>query len=102
MSAAGPALFVVAVFVIALFVGALVTDAISLNGWWAQRLGRSRWRRANLPVGGVVFVIVALLTPGQTSAIAAVVAVAFTFAAVGWRFIEPPPPYKQPPRERGW
>lgn len=88
-------------FIVALLVGVVVTDAIGHIGYWAQRLGRSRWRRANLPVGGTVAAACALVTHGRISSTFAIIAAAFAIAAVGWRYVAPLAPVAQLPRERG-
>ena len=58
-------------------------------GWWGQRIGHSRWRRANLPAGGTLVLVagVALSSPMLLAAAAGMAA-----AAISARFVDPLPP----------
>lgn len=70
---------------------AAVTATIADHWWWGQRLGRSRFRRANLPVGGSLAIVGAELIPaGSTALLAAGIAASTT--AIGWRWVKPLPP----------
>lgn len=64
-------------------------------GYWGQRIGRSRWRRANLPAGGALMLLAAfeaaaVFSPAVPYFLAA--AVAMSAAAILGRFIDPLPP----------
>lgn len=56
--------------------------------FWGQRIGRSRWRRANLPVGGVL--LLALAAAFSSPAFLAA-AVAAAVPPILGRFIDPLP-----------
>ena len=58
--------------------------------FWGRRLGRTRARRANLPVAGTVLVVLAAFFPGASGTLIAA-GVAMGAAAVAGRFIDPLP-----------
>ncbi len=71
-----------AVGLAAYFVGQFVTDVLCrAGGWWAQPAG-AEWRRANFPLGGLIFGGLALYT-GEP--ILWMIAFGFTLAAVSYR-----------------
>ncbi len=57
-------------------------------GWWGQRIGRTRWRRANLPAGAVLVGSAAALI-GSSILLAA--AFGMLLAAPLWRYVDPLP-----------
>ncbi len=58
------------------------------DGWWGTRLGRSRWRRANLPVGAAV---VGTAAAAAGSSVLFAVAFGMLIAAPLWRYVDPLP-----------
>jgi hypothetical protein len=64
-------------------------DLLMGHGWGA-RLGRTRFRCANLPVGGALTAGAALLWPSLAVSLL-VVAAGMTVSAVGWRYVDPLP-----------
>lgn len=61
-------------------------------GRWGERLGRTRLRYANLPVGGTIAIAVSFLLPrGAATPVRALGAGALA-GAVGWGFVDPLPP----------
>ena len=85
---------VVAIYfaVIGLVTGVIVTSWLHLShGFWSRRVGRSRFRRANLPVGGMIAAIVALAEPSAAITLLPAAA-AMAAAAVLGRYVDPLPP----------
>ncbi len=72
-------------------VAAIVTArAHRADGFWAQRLGETRFRLANLPVGGILAVLAAMVFP--VAALPLVCAgAAMAVTAIGYGFIDPLP-----------
>jgi hypothetical protein len=69
---------------------------VPASPWWDERVGRSKLRRSDLPVGGAVALLAAaaLRTAGQRRAAWAIAAVGVGAAAgaLGTGFAEPLPP----------
>jgi len=63
-------------------------------GGWGARLGRSRFRRANLPVGGSCTLVLTLTlpTPGVLVPVLLGASAAMAATAIGWRYVDPLPP----------
>lgn len=61
------------------------------HGFWGARLGTSRFRRANLPVGGILALTIGLVGgPSAEDWFGA--AGVMTAIAIGWRYVDPLPP----------
>ncbi len=60
-------------------------------GWWGQRLGQTRWRRANLPVGSVLLVGLAAVFPAAAPQLIAA-AIAMAIPPIAGAAIDPLPP----------
>lgn len=62
---------------------------------WGRRLGRTRFRRANLPVGGTIAALLAVVAhrAGSRELVGPLVAAAAAMAvtAIGWRYVDPLP-----------
>jgi hypothetical protein len=70
-------------------IGFVVTEHLDKSDeCWAGRIGHTRWRYANLPVGGVAAGILALIF---MSIPLAAMALGMAVAAIQWRFIAPLP-----------
>lgn len=76
---------------------AVTHHAHSRGGFWAQRLGQTRFRRANLPVGGTILAIGALLAPSAAAMPLGAAAAAMAAAAIAWRYVDPLPPFAPAP-----
>lgn len=59
-------------------------------GFWGQRIGRSRWRRANLPAGGALMLLLAVAIPSAAAYFLAAAA-GMGVAAIGGRVVDPLP-----------
>lgn len=59
-------------------------------GWWGQRIGRTQWRRANLPAGGLLMVVLALVCPAAAWLLL-IAAIWMSVAAIAGRIIDPLP-----------
>lgn len=64
-------------------------------GRWGRRLGRTRFRYANLPVGGTVALAVSRFMPGALARPVVALGLGALLGAVGWGLVDPLPP---PPR----
>lgn len=60
-------------------------------GWWGQRIGGTRWRRANLPAGGTLMLLLALTIPAAATHFLAAAA-GMAIAAIAGRVADPLPP----------
>lgn len=71
-------------------VAGLVTERLH-NGqtFWSRRIGRTRFRYANLPVGGAVAFTVAAFLPYPGTWIAVSAGLAMLTVAVGWAWVDP-------------
>ena len=83
------ALITAAAFLLAATITAIAHAKVPPD-WWGHRLGRTRARRANLPVAGTVLVVSAAFFPGASGTLIAA-GVAMGAAAVAGRFIDPLP-----------
>lgn len=91
-------------FLIGLALGIGVTDRLHGQATgWGRRLGRSRFRRANLPVGGTIAALLAVVAQlaGSRELVGPLVAAAAAMAvtAIGWRYVDPLPALPHPTRE---
>ncbi len=66
-------------------------------GRWGERIGRTRLRFANLPVGGTIAIGVSLVLPGRAATAVRALGAGALAGAVGWGFVDPLPPL--PPGE---
>jgi hypothetical protein len=99
--AAFAAAIVVAAFAAAIVVAAFAFAAAAAitryehrrdpPGWWGRRIGRTRWRRANLPAGGTLMVALALVFPA-IAWLLLIAAVWMSAAAIAGRIVDPLPP----------
>lgn len=70
---------------------ALVTSWLHYSPFWGQRLGSSRFRRANLPVGGSIAIAAGLIAPTGGSVLLAA-GIAEAIVAIAWAWVDPLPP----------
>lgn len=61
-------------------------------GRWGARLGRTRLRYANLPVGGTLALLASRYVPGRLSRPVGALGVGAMLGAVGWGLADPLPP----------
>ena len=61
-------------------------------GKWGNRLGSTRLRYANLPLGGTVAIVIALLLPARVAKPVRALGVGAVVGAVGWGVADPLPP----------
>ena len=61
-------------------------------GKWGDRLGSTRLRYANLPVGGTIAIVVSLLLPGRVAGPARALGAGAVVGALGWAIADPLPP----------
>lgn len=62
------------------------------SGRWGQRMGRTRLRNANLPVGGTVMIGLSLLLPGRVGVITRALGAGAVVGVLGWGIVDPLPP----------
>lgn len=75
---------------VAIFVGALVTDALhARRGFWSRRIGRTHFRYANLPVGGVLALVAALFLDDAAMWCALAASWGMGATAIGWAWVDP-------------
>ena len=61
-------------------------------GRWGERLGRTRLRFANLPVGGTIALGTSLLLPDGLGTSVRALGLGAVVGAVGWGVVDPLPP----------
>ena len=61
-------------------------------GRWGERLGPTRLRYANLPVGGTIAIAASLLLPRSVALPVRALGFGALLGAVGWGFVDPLPP----------
>jgi hypothetical protein len=61
-------------------------------GRWGERIGRTRLRYANLPVGGTLALARALVAPPSVARLLRAVGLGAVVGAVGYGFLDPLPP----------
>lgn len=89
------ALVNVAAFSAGLAAGIKVTRGVHDDpdaGRWGERLGRTRLRFANLPVGGTIALATSLLLPRGVAIPVRALGAGAVIGAVGWGVIDPLPP----------
>ncbi len=64
-------------------------------GRWGERLGRTRLRNANLPVGGTLAILLSLLLPGRASGAVRSLGAGALVGAVSYGFADPLPPISE-------
>ena len=82
-------------FAAGLAAGIKVTSDLHSNpdaGKWGERLGSTRLRYANLPVGGTIAIVVSLLLPQRAAGPARALGAGAVAGAVGWGIVDPLPP----------
>jgi hypothetical protein len=60
-------------------------------GRWGERLGPTKLRYANLPVGGTIAIIAASRLPPRFATPLLASGIGATLGAVGWGFVDPLP-----------
>ena len=60
-------------------------------GWWGQRIGSTRWRRANLPAGSALMLALAVLIPAAAPHLIAA-AIAMAAPPIAAAALDPLPP----------
>jgi len=65
------------------------------SGRWGERLGRTRLRFANLPVGGTLAIVVSLLLPRRVALVIRSLGAGALVGAVGYGFADPLPPVSE-------
>ena len=86
-------------FAVGLAAGIKVTSDLHSNpdaGKWGDRLGSTRLRYANLPVGGTIAMVVSVLLPVRVAVPARALGAGAVVGAVSWGIADPLPP--QSPR----
>ncbi len=58
-------------------------------GKWGDRLGSTRLRYANLPVGGTIAIVVSLLLPARVAGPVRALGAGAVLGAVGWGIADP-------------
>ena len=61
-------------------------------GRWGERLGSTRLRYANLPVGGTLAIAASLVLPRRAAAPVRALGAGALVGAVGWGVVDPLPP----------
>lgn len=61
-------------------------------GQWGERIGRTRLRFANLPVGGTIALAVSVVLPRRMAVGVRALGAGALVGAVGWGIIDPLPP----------
>ena len=61
-------------------------------GRWGQRIGRTRLRFANVPVGGTIALAVSRVLPAGAAVPVRALGAGALVGAVGWGFVDPLPP----------
>ena len=61
-------------------------------GRWGERIGRTRLRFANLPVGGTIAIAASLLLPRNVAVPVRALGAGALVGAVGWGIADPLPP----------
>jgi len=64
-------------------------------GGWGARLGRTRLRVANIPVGGSIALAVSLVLPRRAAVVVGALGAGALAGAVGWGIADPLPPLAQ-------
>ncbi|MGI8754164.1 MAG: hypothetical protein ACR2MN_17980 [Acidimicrobiales bacterium] len=64
------------------------------SGRWGQRLGRTRLRNADLPLGGTVLLALSLVFPGGAAMIAGALGAGAVAGVVGCGLFDPLPPLR--------
>ncbi len=82
-------------FSIGLVAGIAVTRRLHGDpeaGRWGERIGATRLRFANLPVGGTIAIAVSAVLPPRAAAAARALGAGALVGALGWGFADPLPP----------
>lgn len=81
-------------FVAGLAAGIKVTRRLHTDpeaGKWGERLGATRLRYANLPVGGTLAITASLVLPGGAARPVRALGLGALAGALGWGFVDPLP-----------
>lgn len=82
-------------FLAGLGAGVVVTSRLHGDpdaGIWGERIGQTRLRFANVPVGGTIAIAASFLLPGRAAGAARALGAGALAGAVGWGFVDPLPP----------
>lgn len=72
------------------WVGIAVTDSLHKSkGFWSRQIGQSRFRRANVPVGCALALLVAEAVPGRAAEVVRMLGLGMGISAVGWAWADP-------------
>ena len=85
----------VAAFSAGLSAGVAVTRKLHEDpdaGIWGERLGETRLRYANIPVGGTIAMAISSLMPSRLAGAVRALGAGALLGAVGWGFVDPLPP----------
>jgi hypothetical protein len=61
-------------------------------GRWGERVGGTRLRYANIPVGGMIALAVAIVAPDRVTGMIRALGLGALVGAVGYGFVDPLPP----------
>ena len=95
MAAEASAAVRVLAFLAGLGAGVAVTSRLHGEpeaGMWGERIGRTRLRFANVPVGGSIAIVVSPMLPGRAAGATRALGVGALVGAVGGGFVDPLPP----------
>jgi hypothetical protein len=82
-----------AAFAVGLAAGVKVTRGLHADaGFWGQRLGPTRLRNANLPLGGTLAITAATVLPTKLRRPVRALGAGAVLGAVGWGLVDPLPP----------
>jgi len=82
-------------FVAGLAAGVAVTRRLHDDpeaGLWGERIGATRMRFANLPVGGTLAITASLVLPPRVAGTVRALGAGALVGAVGWAIVDPLPP----------
>jgi hypothetical protein len=85
----------IAIFAVGLAAGIKVTRGLHADpdvGRWGERLGRTRLRYANLPVGGTIALLASTVVPDRSAGLVRALGLGAVAGAVGYGIFDPLPP----------
>ena len=81
-------------FLAGLGAGVVVTSRLHGDpdaGIWGERIGQTRLRFANVPVGGTMAIAASFLLTGRAAGVVRALGAGALAGAVGWGFVDPLP-----------
>lgn len=90
-----PSVVLPSAFSIGLAAGVAVTRRLHRDpdaGRWGERVGQTRLRFANIPVGGTIAIALSLLLPAGPAATVRALGAGAVVGAVSWGLVDPLPP----------